>query len=153
MEVLTKMSFRSMLRVYFANVSSKYKISIPILFGFLYFLINKYKAKLRCHYRDGSRFAWNFLSCMENTFGSAENVIQETQLRKLIEVRSVKAVISQTHKMARGEMPKPQSYSQEMNFPEIQGHFNQEVQLVPALQRAQLFFTQHLEVQSEQSVL
>lgn len=83
---------------------------------------------------------------MENTFGSAENVIQETELRKLIKVRSVKAVISQTHKMARGEMPKPQSYSQETNFPEIQGHFSWEVQLVQALQGAQLFLTQHLEV-------
>lgn len=87
---------------------------------------------------------------MENTFGSTENVIQETEPRKLIKVRSVNAVISQTHKMARGEMPKPHSYTQEMNFPEAQGHFSWDVQLVPALQRAQLILThldsRHLEV-------
>ena len=48
--------------------------------------------------------------------------------------------------MVGGEMPKPQSYDQAMNFSKVQGRFNWEVQLSPALQVAHLFLTQDLEV-------
>lgn len=49
---------------------------------------------------------------------------EETEPRTQIKGRSVEAVILQR---VSGEMPKPQSCNQAMNFSEVQGHFSWEV--------------------------